>query len=103
MTDLRSRSRDWLKADGWHVETVERWCSFTKRRRDLFGFIDLLAIRPDEVLGVQVTSKSHRSDHVRKIAEHENTPKVREAGIGIHLHLWEKRGGRWELTVEDLS
>src|SRR5512139_4260380 len=98
MSDLRARSRLWLIDQGWHVETVERWCSFTKRKHDLFGFIDLLAIRANEVLGVQVTSKSHRADHVRKIAEHENTPKVREAGIGIHLHLWEKRGNRWELV-----
>lgn len=69
----------------------------------MWGFVDLLAIRRDEVLGVQVTSKAHRSDHVRKISEHENVGKVREAGIGIHLHLWEKKANRWTLTVEDLS
>lgn len=103
MTDLRSKSRQWLKDEGWHVETVEHYNSFTKRKHDLFGFIDLLAIRAGEVLGVQVTSKGHRSDHVRKISEHENVGKVREAGIGIHLHLWDKKDGRWMLTVEDLS
>jgi hypothetical protein len=103
MTDLRSKSRQMLKDDGWHVETVERWCSFTKRKHDLFGFLDLLCLKGTEILGVQVTSKSHRAEHVTKIANHENTPKVREANIAIHLHLWEKKGRLWTLTVENLS
>ena len=103
MTDLRSKSRLWLGDLGYLVETVERWNSFTRRKADLWGFADLLAIRRGEVLAVQVTSKHNRASHVSKIANSVKVERVREADILIHLHLWEKVGNRWILTVEDLS
>ncbi len=103
MTDLKRRSREWLEARGYLVGNVEFFNFHTKRKHDLFGFLDLLAVGDNEVIGVQTTSKAHRADHVDKIANHENVGRVRDGGILIHLHLWEKKGGRWLLTVEDLS
>lgn len=103
MTDLRSKSRLWLADLGYLVETVEHWNAFTRRKADLWGFCDLLAISRAEIIAVQVTSKHNRASHVRKIAENLKAERVREADILIHLHLWEKVGNRWVLTVEDLS
>lgn len=98
------RSMELLRKDGYHVEVVEKWNSFTKTRKDLWGFIDLLAIRRDEVLAVQVTSGSNMSARRRKIAEHDLVGKVREAGIRIELHGWLKGdNGRYLVKREDLS
>ena len=45
-----------LKENGYLVSVVEKWNPFVKIRQDLFGFIDVLAIRENETLAVQVTS-----------------------------------------------
>jgi len=102
---LLPRSTKALLEAGWVlVETTERWVPHSPVRKDLFGFGDLLAIRPNEVLVVQVTNTKHQADRIDKIANHSNVAAVREAGIGIHVHGWKKNAkGRWVLTVTDIS
>ena len=51
-----SRSLEVLREQGYTVEVVEKWNSFTKTKKDLFGFIDILAIKRDETLAVQATA-----------------------------------------------
>lgn len=82
---------------------MERYCPFSRRKHDGWGFIDFLAIKRDEVLGVQVTSKGHMSDRRKKISEHENVGIVREAGIRIELWGFYKEKNRWMVKIEDLS
>jgi hypothetical protein len=51
-----------------------------------------------------VTSGSNVSARVKKIAEHENTQFVREAGIAIHVHGWSKlKDGKYHIRTVDLS
>lgn len=106
------RSRELLEADGYHVEVVER--NERTRHRvwkvDLFGFLDLLAIRRGEVLGVQTTTSSNMAARVTKITDSPLLPRVREAGIRVVVHGWSarvvKRGEaarEWVCRVEDLS
>ena len=98
------RSLDLLREEGYKVAIVEHWNHFAQIRQDLFGFIDLLAIKPGEVLAVQVTSVSNMSSRRNKIADHENVGPVRESGIRIELHGWAKgANGRWQVKREDLS
>ena len=97
------RSLAYLRNLGYHVEVVERTIPKTFIKKDLWGFADLLAIRPGEVLAVQVTSGSNVSARVKKIAEHENTQFVREAGIAIHVHGWRKLKAGWSPKIVDLS
>lgn len=77
------------------VEIVEKWNQFSRTRKDLFGFIDLVAVRGNEILGVQTTSGSNVSARIEKI---KCTP-----GFVTWLHLptrrvivhgWAKRGPR---------
>jgi len=83
---------------------VERWNSHARIRQDLFGFIDILALRDGETLGVQATSGSNVSARVAKIAEHELVGAVRAAGWRVEVHGWRKNAaGRWVLRVEDVS
>ena len=98
------RSKAFLEGRGYQVEVTERWNPFARIRQDLFGFIDMLAIREGEILGVQTTSRSNMSARIRKIAEHENVAAVRKAGIRIEVHGWAKDAkGRWQVRVEDIS
>lgn len=63
-TSPTQRSLAHLRELGYHVEIVEKWNSFTKQRKDLWGWADLLAIRKGEVLAVQVTA-SAVSDRIK--------------------------------------
>lgn len=102
----QARSTSVLRIEGWHVEVVEhinRWAGLVKRK-DLFGFADLLCIRPNEVLVVQVTSASNHAARRNKIAESDLVGRVRDAGIRIELHSWRKNAqNTWTLKREDLS
>jgi hypothetical protein len=70
------RTLNELRADGWRAEVVERWNSHAKVRHDLFGFIDVLAIRGDDVLGVQATSTTNIAARLQKLT---TDPQVIEA------------------------
>ena len=88
------------------VEVVEHWNPVVRRRNDLFGFIDILAVGPDGVLAVQATSRSNVAARIRKIEEHRNIGAVRDAGIRIEVHGWDQPGGphtRWRLRDVDVS
>jgi len=97
------RSLKVLRELGYLVEVVEKWNSFTRTRKDLWGWADLLAIRRDEVLAVQVTSEGV-ANRVAKVAASETVGRVREAGIRIEVHGWRKNArGRYVQRVVDLS
>lgn len=103
MKSPTQRSLEWLRKQGYTCAIVEKWNMHAKIRQDLFGIGDVLAIKRDETLLVQSTS-SGVSERVKKITEHENTPRIREAGWRIHIHGWTKRAnGKYALRVEDLS
>lgn len=99
-----ARSLERLRAEGWTVGVVEQRIPRTNITRDLFGFVDLVAVRDGETLAVQVTSGSNVSARVRKIGEAEHVGAVRSAGWRIVVHGWRKNAaGRWILRVVDLS
>lgn len=97
------RSLEYLREQGYHCEIVEKWNPWRKIRQDLWGWCDILAIRRDEVLAVQVTA-SGVAARIKKIQESDTVAKVREAGIRVEVHGWTKRAnGRYALRVEDIS
>lgn len=85
-----------LREDNWLAQVVERWNPFAHVRQDLFGVIDVVAVRPGEILGVQCCAASSAAARLAKaVAE----PKLRawlEAGGSFVVHSWGKRGGRGE-------
>ena len=92
-----------LRADGWLVEVTERWNPFARIRQDLYGFVDLLAVREGETLAVQATSYSNISARVNKITEHNNIGMVRKAGWRVEVWGWRKVNNRWTVRVVDIS
>jgi hypothetical protein len=100
------RSTKLLEAEGWTVDTVERWIPVVNRRKDLFGFLDLVAVHAGtgETMGVQTTSASNVSSRINKIMESPHLAKIRKANWRIEVHGWAKLKNRWTLKRrEDIS
>lgn len=97
-----------LRRLGYTVAIVEHWNPFAKIRQDLFGFIDLLAIKKGEILGVQVTSGEHHSNRATKSKNHKNYPLWVASGGRFEVWSFKLGGARgkrkvWTLRREDLS
>lgn len=102
MPSLAPRSVAHLREQGYIVATVEYYNAYTKRKHDLFGCIDLLAIGNGETIAVQVTSKSNLSARRHKIEESEAYPEMLRSGWRIVLHGWYKEKNRWQLKEVEL-
>lgn len=105
------RSLAMLRKEGCElVAVVERWNPHARIRQDLFGIIDILAIKDHDTIAVQCTSGTHVADRIKKMEASDALPALREAGWTIHVHGWRKvkvkRGGKamkWECRVVDIS
>ena len=85
-----SRTLNKLRREGWLVGIVEKYNIFSNTRLDLFGFIDIIALKGEEALAIQTTSYSNISSHVNKIKEHENYPIVKQVWR-IEVWGWKKK------------
>jgi len=96
MTSPTQRTLARLRKDGWTAQVVERWNPYAHIRQDLFGIIDILAIRKDEILGVQATSGSNVPARVKKSLEEGRESLERWLLAGGHYEVWgwAKRGAR---------
>lgn len=104
------RSLALLRERGYLVAIVEKFVRFPPpgHRVDLWGFVDLLAVKAGEVLGVQVTSGAHVSERLKKIAASPHIATVLSAGVKVVVHGWAKKGPRgkmkkWECREEPLT
>jgi hypothetical protein len=61
------RTLDHYRGLNYDIQVTERWCPHSRKRKDLFNFIDLLAIDDDETLAIQATSTGNMSARVKKI------------------------------------
>ena len=117
----QQRSREWLTKAGYLVGTVEQWTRFPSKvppfktvqiRKDLFGFADVIAVRPGAVFLLQVTSGANASARVEKLLNDRevapNVLKCLQAGIRIAVHSWAKQGARgerklWKIRVQEIT
>lgn len=97
-----TRSLRYLADEGWLPDVVERRVAGNVVH-DLFGFIDILAIKGEQTLAVQVTTAPNVSARVKKIADSPFLVNVREAGWAIHVHGWKHKDGQWTLRLVELS
>lgn len=95
---LTLRTTKHLKEQGYLVATVEHYNSFTRRKHDLFGCIDLLAIGNGETLAIQVTSRSNMSARIKKIQDNLALPEMLRSKWRILVYGWDKgTNGRYRL------
>lgn len=95
MSSPTSRSLEALRKDGWLPAVVEKFNSFSRTRHDLYGFIDILAVREKETLAVQACHYSDVADRVAKIQSHENFVAVVASGWRIEVWGWHKPKTRY--------
>lgn len=107
-----SRTLELLRERGFRCGIVERYNQFTKQRHDLFGIIDIIAIKHGQIYGVQSCGSSY-AEHKRKILDTMYGVYWLEAGGELLLVGWrkikKKRGGKamiwspreYKFTLED--
>jgi len=101
-----------LRQQGYICGIVERFNPHVGThgiRQDLFGFIDIIAIKPKGICAIQSCGQSF-SAHMRKILE--NDLAVEWLKAGGHLELWgwrkikKKRGGKlriWSPRIHEFK
>lgn len=84
------------------VQVVERWNPHAGVRQDLFGIIDVLAVGPSGILGVQCTSAKNVADRLAKLRASSALSVLKEAGVSVRVHGWRKSlpSGQWVLRDE---
>ncbi len=97
-----------LRQQGCICGIVERWNQFAAPksggipgiREDLFGFLDIIALYPTGICGIQSCGQAF-SEHNKKILANEVAPEWLKSGGRIELWGWRKvkkvRGGKQEV------
>jgi hypothetical protein len=98
-----------LRRSGYVCDVCERWIAQAGVRRDLFGFIDVLAIsrREPGILAIQATSLANVSARLAK-AKSRPELKVWLQSARFEVWGWGKRGKHWQVrrvavSAEDLE
>ena len=102
-------SREVMTDLGYNCWKTEHWCPFSRRRKDLYNFIDSLAMEDDHMIGIQSSSASGRSKRHKKITDSPHALQwLKCPNRGIWLVTWAKkkvkRGGKafkYIFTVDD--
>lgn len=89
------RSLALLRKDGWTAGVVEKWNPHARIRQDLFGFVDIIAVKPGKgILALQVTSGANLASRLAKIvAEPRAALWLRSGGL-LEAHGWRLAGQR---------
>jgi len=113
-TPPMTKTYEYYKELGYICGNVEKYVPKAKKKFDLFGIIDVVAISDVDTIGVQVC-KADFAAHDKKILASENSPKWLQAGRRLVLIGWTKqkvkRGGKAmiyksrikEYTLEDFN
>lgn len=95
-TKSAQRTLKVLKDLGYDCGVVEHWNPYAKQRKDLFDFIDIIAITDEGVVAVQACDSSFKA-HDRKILNNKYAKRWIKTNP-IQLWGWrkvkKKRGGK---------
>jgi hypothetical protein len=89
---------------GYTIQVVERWNPHAKIRQDLFGCIDLVAITPSGIVGIQAcAASSHAARRTKALLEPRLAAWCRAGG---HFEVWswkQDAAGKWDVRIEQLD
>jgi len=101
---LSTRTLKLLRDEGWIAQSVQYWNSFAHVRHDLFGFIDVLAIRDCETLAVQCTSASNHASRRKKSQDSPILKKWLTCPCRrFEVWSWKKDKHGWQVRREAVS
>ena len=109
-----SRTLEYIRSQGWQADKVEQFNPYAGKhgkRKDMFGFADIVAMGEKAIIAIQSCGQSFAA-HNRKILEDEkvapNAMKWIENGGRLMLIGWRKvkmkRGGkamRWMPRIKE--
>jgi len=97
-------TRSHLEKRGYKVDKSESYNFHSKRKKDLFKFIDFVAIHPvhRELLAIQTTSKPNLSTRIKKAENLESKAYWHWLATGnpVEFHGWYKEKGKWEVKIK---
>jgi len=96
---LSVKSSDYLKSYGYIVDKTETFNIFAGQRKDLFALGDLLAIDGQEIVLVQVTSRSNMSARRAKAEKNVILQAWLLSGGIFEVHGWDKFNNRWRIKI----
>jgi hypothetical protein len=90
---------DHLRRLGFLADVVERWLPRVNRRRDLFGFADIIAVhlREPAVLLVQSTTAAHVAHRLAKARGRPELTAWLRAGGAFEVWGWALDRGAWHV------
>jgi hypothetical protein len=92
-----------LRDRGYLADVAERWLPRVNVRRDLFGCIDVVAIKAGcAVLGVQATTATNVSHRISKARELPALRTWLACNAQFQVWGWAKRAGRWQVRIVEL-
>lgn len=108
MSSPTQRTLAECKRRGWTAAIVEKWNPHARIRQDLFGCIDILAITPEGILGIQACAGSSHSARAEKCRQEPRIAAWIGAGASLAVWSWSKKGPRnkakrWTLREEEIS
>ena len=103
-----SRTLAELRKRGLTAQVVERWCSYSHRRIDLLGCIDLVAVGGGRIMGVQACAGASHAARLTKALAQPGLRKWLADGGAFSIWSWAKRGARgkrkvWTLREERIT
>lgn len=106
MPSPTERSMKLLRDEGYLVAKVEHWNAYARVRHDLFGFLDLLALKDGKkgCVGVQTTTASNLGKRIEKAMKLPALKLWLGAGNHVEFHGWRKKGkySRWQVILRAL-
>lgn len=106
-TSPTQRTMTAMREAGYTCGVVEKWNMHAKIRQDLFGFIDIVAMRGD-VIGVQATTMENKNARLNKIIAEPRARMWLLAGARIQLWSWRKLATKvnrksWQADVMEIT
>lgn len=93
--EIRKRASARLKADGWAYWYPPLLYRLRGYERDIFGVFDLIAMRKNKLLFIQLTTRQHVSERRRKIQAF-----MRESGCDFrstaYIWAWDNKNGGFD-------
>jgi len=84
-----TKIREVLQHDGYILQTVEKFNIHANKRKDLFGIIDVLALRENVLLGIQCTGVGDHGSHASRYLKN---PEITNT-----IYLWLSTGAQFEI------
>lgn len=99
MSTPTQRTLKLLRGEGYIADVAERWIQGAKIRRDLFNFIDIVAVK-ESIVGVQTGAYGAHAEKRKKILGLESALAWLHAGGDILIVTWRKKGRFWHPRQE---